>query len=85
MSSGKMLAGVLVGLAAGTVLGILFAPDSGTETRKKLKKKSGDYVDALKDKFGDYVDTIADKYEDLKGEAKDMAAKGKKEYNEARQ
>jgi gas vesicle protein len=35
-NSGKILAAVAAGIAAGAVLGILFAPDKGTETRKKI-------------------------------------------------
>ena len=36
MSTGKVMLGILAGLAAGEALGILFAPDKGSETRKKI-------------------------------------------------
>ena len=51
MSSGKVLLGLLAGVAAGALLGILFAPDKGAVTRKKITKKSDEYADALREKF----------------------------------
>ena len=38
MSNGKFLAGVITGLGVGTLLGILFAPEKGSKTRKKILK-----------------------------------------------
>ena len=35
-----VLAGLLAGAAAGLVLGMLYAPEEGTETRKKIKNKA---------------------------------------------
>ncbi|MBL7971614.1 MAG: YtxH domain-containing protein, partial [Prolixibacteraceae bacterium] len=51
MSSGKVLLGVLAGAAAGALIGILFAPDKGSETRRKIAEKGEDYVDGMKEKF----------------------------------
>jgi gas vesicle protein len=51
MSRGSILLGVLAGLAAGAVIGILFAPDKGTATRKKIIQKGETYVDNLKEKI----------------------------------
>lgn len=36
MSSGKVLLGVLAGAAAGALAGILFAPEKGSKTRKRI-------------------------------------------------
>ena len=58
-SSGKVMAGFLIGAAIGAVAGILFAPDKGSVTRKKIADKASEAGEAVKD-------TITDKFDDLK-------------------
>lgn len=65
MSTGKILLGVLAGVAAGALIGVLFAPDKGTVTRKKVARKADDYADGLRDKFNEYMDTISEKIDDV--------------------
>jgi gas vesicle protein len=50
MERGKIILGVLAGVTAGALIGVLFAPDKGTETRKKIVHKGEEYVDNLKEK-----------------------------------
>jgi gas vesicle protein len=73
MSSGKVLLGVLAGVAAGALIGILFAPDTGWNTRKRISKKADAYIDDLKDKFSEFLETISEKIEEAKGEVSDQA------------
>jgi len=82
MNSGsKVLLGVLAGAAAGAILGVLFAPEAGTETRRKLGEGSKDVADNLKSKFSDLVDGIADKYESAREGASDLLHKGKEKVS----
>ena len=75
MSSGKVLLGLLAGVAVGALLGVLFAPDKGSVTRKKLTKKGEDYADGIKEKFNDFLDDVSGKFEEVKEEVSDFAEK----------
>jgi len=44
----KILAAAAVGIAGGSLLVLLFAPDKGVETRKKISKKRGTIFHKLK-------------------------------------
>jgi gas vesicle protein len=66
MNSGKVVLGVLAGVAAGAILGILFAPAKGSDTRKKITKTGSDAADSVKDKFNEFLDTMSEKYESVK-------------------
>jgi gas vesicle protein len=83
MSSGKVIIGVLAGAAIGATLGILFAPDKGSVTRKKIAKKSNGYVDDLEDKFNEFMETVTEKYENMKEEAINMTKKARHKMEEA--
>lgn len=73
MSNSKTVLGFLAGAAVGSILGILFAPDKGTETRKKITETGNDVTDSLKSKFNDFVDGIKDTYQGVRDDAEDMA------------
>jgi gas vesicle protein len=75
MSSGKVLLGVLAGVAAGALLGVLFAPDKGWNTRKRISKKADEYVDGLREKFDEFLDTISEKMDEVKDEVSDLTEK----------
>jgi gas vesicle protein len=72
MSSGKILLGALAGVAIGAALGILFAPDKGSETRKKIADKSNAYADGLGDRFNEFIEALTEKLEEMQEDAKHL-------------
>ena len=66
---------LLIGFSAGLLVGILFAPAKGSETRESIARKGRD----LKDKFDDLVDSMTDQFSSWKDDAEDLAQAGKQE------
>lgn len=84
MKTDKVVLGILGGVAAGALLGILFAPEKGDKTRKRLMDKSNDYADELKDKLDTLLGTITNKYEKIWKEGENLISEGKSMYDDAK-
>ncbi|MBK8702034.1 MAG: YtxH domain-containing protein [Saprospiraceae bacterium] len=82
MNTGKILLGFLAGMAAGAVLGVLFAPDKGTETRKKIAGKSFGYLTKVGNQFNEIVDEISEKAKNVKKDATRVVSNGKVKIEE---
>lgn len=76
MNAGKMILSIAVGVAAGAVIGVLLAPEKGTETRRRISQKGNEYADDLKTKFNDFIENMLDKFDSVKSDAEHMANKG---------
>jgi gas vesicle protein len=63
----KIILGLLGAAAAGVVVGLILAPEKGTELRSKISQKAGDWADHLTDLFAN-----------AKGEIETLATKGTK-------
>jgi gas vesicle protein len=63
---------ILVGLLAGIAIGVLLAPDKGSETLRKIRSR-----------INDYTDQAEDEAEDLADKTRSAINKGKKMVNES--
>lgn len=61
-TTSKVILGTLVGVAAGAALGLLFAPEKGSETRRKISERYTDLSDAIRNKIQDLVETVKNEY-----------------------
>jgi gas vesicle protein len=52
--------GVLAGAVIGGSIALLYAPESGKETRKLIKDKAVDVVDAARERTSDIIDSVKD-------------------------
>ena len=78
MEAKNLIGGLLVGAAVGVVIGMLIAPDSGKESRRKLLKGSRKLVDGMKGSIEDSVDSLKDRFNSGIDE---LARKGKDVLN----
>ena len=78
MSTTKVVLGILGGVAAGALMGVLFAPAEGKKTRKKIIDKGNEFADDMKEKFEDLYENVTDKYDTLLHDAKDLVSNHEK-------
>ncbi|MFH1784623.1 MAG: YtxH domain-containing protein [bacterium] len=75
-NSGNHFFSFLLGGLVGVVVGLLYAPQPGEQTRQKLK----DTVEDIKDKYED----LKDKVEDGKEKIEDVVDEAKRVYRKSR-
>ena len=75
-SNSKVVLGIVTAAAAGAVIGMLFAPEKGTELRGKVRDTANglasDLLDSIqrgRDQYANVVDDVEDKAKELKSKA----------------
>jgi len=91
-SSGSVLLSFLLGGVVGAGLALLFAPQSGRETRQKIreladdvKEKTTDYANQAKEKVSSLVDEGKGYYDEKKSILKSAVDAGKEAYEKEKE
>ena len=91
-SSGSVLLSFLLGGVVGAGLALLFAPQSGRETRQKIKdladdvkEKSAEYVSQAKEKASSLVEEGKGYYDEKKSILKSAVEAGKEAYEKEKE
>ncbi len=73
-SSVSAIMGFIAGAAAGAAMGILFAPDAGTSTRKKIKDQTQKVGDEVKANVAHKIDDLSKYVSGFVNETKERIA-----------
>lgn len=77
----KVLGALVLGAALGAVLGILFAPAKGTETRRRILSKGEDLTDDIKEKLDLFLESVKSEVQSVKDKAGEFMDNGKQKHN----
>ena len=90
MKASNVALGVIGGIATGAILGVLFAPEKGSNTRRKIVEKQKDLRNSLKKKANELVENSTTNFHDLRAGTEEALEEGKsnlsnlKEMNKGR-
>ena len=73
MKACNVILSILIGTGAGALMGVLFAPHKGEDTRKKISEMEEKYADSIKEKFDKTLDSITEKFHKVKDEVADFS------------
>lgn len=79
----KIVVALLAGVAVGAAVGILFAPERGSETRDRLSNALKDLGNSIKDLAAEGLDNLDEAKDKIAGEVKSKMRKAQDTFNEA--
>ncbi len=78
----KVVVALLAGLAAGAALGLLFAPEKGTDTRDRLSDSLKDFGDSVKERAATEIDNLSGLKDKVVSSIKGKVRDAEQEYSD---
>ena len=75
-TSTKIILGVVGAVTAGAVIGLLLAPEKGTDLRKRLSNNAYNWADQI----GDLIDNGKSKLDELRAEVNSVVRNAEEDY-----
>lgn len=73
----KIILATLTGVASGVILGLLFAPEKGEETRKRIGEKREEYLNDIKKEIASLRENIDKRTQDARKDLDDLGKEAK--------
>ena len=84
-STSKLLLGILGAAAAGVVIGLLIAPEKGSEMRQKVKRTAGEWADSLTHMFNQGKEAATEASEEVKAKARTAKSSAEEKVNKIKE
>jgi gas vesicle protein len=84
-SSTKVILGIVGAAAAGAVIGMLLAPEKGSDIRQKVKDAANDWACQLADLFAEGKSELSNLTNKATRKGKEMAGQAEDRYNNVRE
>ncbi len=82
-SSTKIILGIVGAAAAGAVIGMMLAPEKGSELRQKVKESANDFANHIADLFAEGKQEFENMRKKASKEAGSAAQEASNRFNEA--
>jgi gas vesicle protein len=84
-NSTKVTLGILGALAAGVAIGLLIAPEKGSEIRKRIKRTAGDWADNLTHLFQQGKEEMNEAAGEMKEKARSAKSTAEEKVNKIKE